>query len=80
MPSRRNFLTNLFTVGRNRAPATYRIEDFTAEQLRGFVHTAGWDAEWVEAVISRRKGQTDYPHEERRDERGTLKKKYQENA
>lgn len=38
------------------ASAIYRVEYFTAEQLRGFVHTAEWDAEWVEAAISRCKG------------------------
>lgn len=39
------------------APAIYRVQYFTAEQLRAFVHTDGWDEAWVEAAIEKCRGQ-----------------------
>lgn len=39
------------------APYIFRIEYFTAEQLRGFVNNDNWDANWVEAAISKCRGQ-----------------------
>ncbi len=38
------------------APAIYRVQYFTAEQLRGFARTDGWDEAWVEAAIDRCRG------------------------
>jgi len=38
------------------APAIYRVEYFTAEQLRGFVLTDGWDEQWVEKAIETQRG------------------------
>lgn len=38
------------------APAIYRVEYYSAEQLRGFANNAEWDKEWVEAAIDRCKG------------------------
>lgn len=38
------------------APAVYRVQYFTAEQLRGYVNTAGWDKGWVEQAIKTCKG------------------------
>lgn len=39
------------------APAIYRVQYFTPEQLRGFANTDGWDQEWVEGVIEKCRGQ-----------------------
>lgn len=39
------------------APYIFRVEYFTAEQLRAFVRTEDWDSEWVEAAILRCRGQ-----------------------
>jgi hypothetical protein len=39
------------------APAIYRVQYFTPEQLRGFVNTDGWDAAWVESAIEKLRGQ-----------------------
>jgi hypothetical protein len=38
-------------------PAAYRVQYFSAEQLRSFVHTDEWDADWVEDAIERCRGQ-----------------------
>lgn len=38
------------------APAIWRVQYFNVEQLRGFVHTDEWDAEWVEAAIKSCRG------------------------
>lgn len=39
-----------------RAPGIYRIEYLTAEQLRSFVNSDGWDAAWVEKAIETCRG------------------------
>lgn len=39
------------------SPYIFRIEYFTAEQLRSFVNTEGWDQDWVENAILKGKGQ-----------------------
>ncbi len=39
------------------ASGIYRVQYFSAEQLRSFVHTDGWDEDWVEQAILRCKGQ-----------------------
>ena len=38
------------------APYIFRVEYFTAEQLRAFVRTDDWDADWVEEAILRCRG------------------------
>lgn len=38
------------------APHILRCQYYTAEQLRGFVNTDGWDEKWVEAAIAKLKG------------------------
>lgn len=38
------------------APWIFRVHYHTAEQLRSFVNTDGWDKDWVEAAISTLKG------------------------
>jgi hypothetical protein len=38
------------------APGIWRLQYFTPEQLRGFVHTDGWDESWVEAAIDKCRG------------------------
>lgn len=38
------------------ARAIYRVEYMTAEQLRSYVNTAGWDSDWVEAAINTVRG------------------------
>ena len=38
------------------APYIFRIEYFTAEQLRSFVNTEQWDEDWAEAAILRCRG------------------------
>jgi hypothetical protein len=38
------------------APAIYRVQWFSPEQLRCFVHTDGWDQNWVDAAIERCRG------------------------
>lgn len=39
------------------APYIFRVEYFTAEQLRAFVNTDGWDEDWVEQAILKCRGQ-----------------------
>lgn len=39
-----------------RSPGIYRIQYFTAEQLRSFVHSDGWDEAWVEKAIETCRG------------------------
>jgi hypothetical protein len=39
------------------APYIFRIEYFTAEQLRAFANNEGWDSDWVEAAILKCRGQ-----------------------
>lgn len=38
------------------SPYVFRVQYYSAEQLRGFVHSDGWDADWVEAAIRTCKG------------------------
>jgi len=38
-------------------PYIFRVEYFTAEQLRGFSNTEGWDKDWVENAIEKCRGQ-----------------------
>jgi hypothetical protein len=38
------------------APAVYRVQYFSAEQLRSFAATEGWDEKWVDAAISTCRG------------------------
>ena len=38
-------------------PYIWRVEYFTAEQLRGFANTEGWDKDWVEQAILKCRGQ-----------------------
>lgn len=38
------------------APAIYRVQYFSAEQLRSFAATEDWDPEWVDAAISTCRG------------------------
>lgn len=38
------------------APAVYRVQYFSAEQLRSFAATEGWDEKWVDAAISSCRG------------------------
>jgi len=49
------FIPN-YTTDAENASAMFRVEYYTAEQLRGFVNTAGWDDAWVEAAIKTCKG------------------------
>lgn len=55
-----NFKENLFVDGSTtdleKASAIYRLEYFTAEQLRSFVNTDGWNKDWVEDAIKTCKG------------------------
>lgn len=38
------------------APWIFRVEYLTADQLRSYVNTDGWDEKWVEAAIQKLKG------------------------
>lgn len=38
-------------------PYIFRVEYFTAEQLRSYANTEGWDEKWVEAAIEKCRGQ-----------------------
>lgn len=38
------------------ASAIFRVQYFTAEQLRGFARTDGWDQEWVDDAIEKCRG------------------------
>lgn len=49
------FIPN-YTTDAEKASAMFRVEYYTAEQLRAFVNTAGWDSAWVEAAITTCKG------------------------
>jgi len=49
------FIPN-YTTDAETASAMFRVEYYTAEQLRAFVNTAGWDNAWVEAAIKTCKG------------------------
>lgn len=55
-----NFSEDLFvpayTTDLENAPYIFRVQYYTAEQLRGFVNTDGWDADWVEAAIVKCRG------------------------
>lgn len=44
------------TTDAEHASGMYRVQYFTAEQLRAFVLTDGWDENWVEAAIERCRG------------------------
>lgn len=46
-----------FTTDIERASGIYRVQYFTAAELRAFVHTDGWDEAWVEAAIEKCRGQ-----------------------
>jgi hypothetical protein len=39
------------------ASGIYRVQYFTAEQLRSFVNTDNWDSNWVESAIDKCRGQ-----------------------
>lgn len=45
-----------FTTDLEAAPAIWRVQYFTAERLRSFVHTDNWDEAWVEAAIEKCRG------------------------
>lgn len=45
------------TTDLENAPGIYRVQYFSAEQLRAFVKSDGWDENWVEAAIKTCKGQ-----------------------
>lgn len=45
-----------FSTDLETAPAIYRVQYFTAEKLRSFVHTDSWDEGWVEGAIERCRG------------------------
>lgn len=55
-----NLNQNLFvpseTADPEHASAMFRVEYFSAEQLRAFVHSSGWDEGWVEQAILSCKG------------------------
>lgn len=44
------------TTNIQQASAIWRVQYFTAEQLRAFVHTDEWNADWVEAAIEKCRG------------------------
>lgn len=44
------------TTDIERAPAIYRVEYYTPEALRAFVHSDGWSSEWVEDAIENARG------------------------
>jgi hypothetical protein len=46
-----------FSTDLEHTPGIYRVEYFTAEQLRACVQTDGWDENWVEAAIQKVRGQ-----------------------
>lgn len=56
-----NLNQNLFIPAESTDPencsAMFRVEYYTAEQLRGFVNTSNWDEAWVEAAINTCRGQ-----------------------
>lgn len=45
-----------FSTDLEHAPAIYRVQYFTAEALRSFVNTDGWDKAWVESAIEKCRG------------------------
>lgn len=45
-----------YTTDLETAPRIFRVQYFTAEQLRSFVNTDGWNAEWVEDAIEKCRG------------------------
>lgn len=45
-----------FATDIETAPYIFRVQYYTAEQLRGFIVTDGWDEEWVEKAIETLKG------------------------
>lgn len=45
-----------FSTDLETAPAIYRVQYFTAEQLRAFVLSEDWDEDWVEAAITTCRG------------------------
>ena len=49
------FIPN-YTTDPEKASDMFRVEYYTAEQLRGFANTANWDKAWVEAAITTCKG------------------------
>lgn len=49
------FIPN-YTTDAETASAMFRVEYYTAEQLRSFVNTSGWDSDWVEQAIKTCKG------------------------
>ena len=49
------FIPN-YTTDAEKASAMFRVEYYTAEQLRSFVNVAGWSEAWVEAAITTCKG------------------------
>lgn len=51
-----NLFIPSFSLDLENVPGLYRVEYFTAEQLRGMVNTDGWDSEWVEKAIKMVRG------------------------
>jgi hypothetical protein len=50
------FVTD-YTTDLEKASGIFRLEYFTPEQLRALVHTADWNADWVEDAIEKCRGQ-----------------------
>ena len=46
-----NLFIPSFSLDLENVPGIYRVEYFSAEQLRAMVKTDGWDSEWVEKAI-----------------------------
>ncbi len=49
------FIPN-YTTDEENASGMFRVEYYTAEQLRSFANTSGWDSSWVEKAITTCKG------------------------
>ena len=51
-----NLFIPSFSLDLENVPGIYRVEYFSAEQLRAMVHTDGWDEAWVEKAIKTVRG------------------------
>ena len=51
-----NLFIPSFSLDLENVPGIYRVEYFTAEQLRAMVNTDGWDSDWVEKAIKTVRG------------------------
>ncbi len=51
-----NLFIPSFSLDLERVPGIYRVEYFTAEQLRQLVRDDGWDKDWVEKAIETQRG------------------------